>query len=368
MLKINFDEILNLPVQNLTLEKLPKLERRLVLYGTGALGKTVLLHLKNLGISPIAICDSNPAKIGMDFYNYKIMDFKDVLLRFSDFDVLIAIQLYYPDVKKYLLNYISIDRIHVCMEISGLRSAFLRGYNAFISNKNNQSRLNVIYEKLHDDRSRQTMLNVIKGNYTYDLEYFQQVFTPNQYFNEITCSEENEYYIDAGAYNGDTLLQYTKFVDGKYKKIWAFEPFEDSFIQLERAKKELYHNDDCIHLYKSGLYHYSGKIGFNNQVSVSSMRIDDSYEANSIDVVSIDDLIASEVSFIKMDIEGSELNALKGAEKTILKYKPKLAICVYHKIDDMLTIPEYIMSLNLPYKYYFRHHDITENETVFYAV
>lgn len=77
------------------------------------------------------------------------------------------------------------------------------------------------------------------------------------------------------------------------------------------------------------------------------------------------------VSFIKMDIEGSELETLKGAENTILKNMPILAICVYHKPEDLITIPQYISSLQTStqkYSFYLRHHSYMLTETVLYAI
>ena len=71
---------------------------------------------------------------------------------------------------------------------------------------------------------------------------------------------------------------------------------------------------------------------------------------------------------IKMDIEGAELDALRGAEGTISKYKPLLAICVYHKRDDLLTIPEYIKSIVPEYRLFLRAYERTTTELVLYAV
>ena len=69
-----------------------------------------------------------------------------------------------------------------------------------------------------------------------------------------------------------------------------------------------------------------------------------------------------------MDIEGAELDTLKGAQKTILKYRPKLAICVYHKPEDLLTIPSYILSLHKDYRLYLRNYMMPGRETVLYAI
>ncbi len=87
------------------------------------------------------------------------------------------------------------------------------------------------------------------------------------------------------------------------------------------------------------------------------------------EVRKLDDVLKGErVTFIKMDIEGSELAALKGAANTIRSQKPKLAICIYHSPQDMLNIPIYIKSLVPEYKIYIRHYTDMMLETVCYAV
>ena len=69
-----------------------------------------------------------------------------------------------------------------------------------------------------------------------------------------------------------------------------------------------------------------------------------------------------------MDIEGSELAALLGAEKTLCKFRPTLAVSVYHNLSDFWTIPRFVESLNLGYKFYLRHFTIHAEETVLFAV
>ena len=93
--------------------------------------------------------------------------------------------------------------------------------------------------------------------------------------------------------------------------------------------------------------------------------------ALKVKTLSIDDLVRcgdlERVDFIKMDIEGSELAALQGAEQTLRQFKPKLAITVYHDLKDFWSIPQYLNQLNLGFRFYLRHFSIHAEETVLFA-
>ena len=93
---------------------------------------------------------------------------------------------------------------------------------------------------------------------------------------------------------------------------------------------------------------------------------------NTVSTTSIDETVDKagihKVDFIKMDIEGAELSALMGAKNTIKKFKPNLAICVYHKKDDLIEIPKYIKSINPGYDLYFNYYTDIGWEAVIYAV
>lgn len=93
----------------------------------------------------------------------------------------------------------------------------------------------------------------------------------------------------------------------------------------------------------------NGKLYFNSNSSCSKISNEGDI---AVDVIKLDDFFKTheKPTFIKMDIEGAELAALRGCADTIREYKPKLAICVYHKPEDIFEIPEYILSLNPDYK------------------
>ena len=78
--------------------------------------------------------------------------------------------------------------------------------------------------------------------------------------------------------------------------------------------------------------------------------------------------LSDRVVHIKMDIEGAEKRALRGAVEIIRRDKPMLAICVYHKNDDLLEIPKLIKEIVPDYKFYLRHHNVAGTETVLYAI
>ena len=95
----------------------------------------------------------------------------------------------------------------------------------------------------------------------------------------------------------------------------------------------------------------------------------DSSDLEVIPVIAMDECeICRDATFIKMDLEGSEIKALQGAKKLILKNKPKLAICIYHSDEDMTGIIDYIHDLVPDYKLYVRHHSVGVIETVVYAI
>lgn len=128
--------------------------------------------------------------------------------------------------------------------------------------------------------------------------------------------------------------------------------------------------------FNDGIVRIIGKVTWSENKTISfdassggRSHISESGEA-SIEVLVIDDAIAfyEKITFIKMDVEGAELESLKGARYIIQRFKPKLAICIYHRDEDMYEIPLYIKELVPEYKLYVRHHANGASETVLYAM
>lgn len=118
-------------------------------------------------------------------------------------------------------------------------------------------------------------------------------------------------------------------------------------------------------LIPKGVWREAGELHF--KIAERGSKILEGGEA-SIQVDSIDHRIGIKPTYIKMDVEGAEYQALLGAKNTISAYKPKLAISVYHEPEDIWELPVLIHKLNCEYRFYLRHYSFFEVETVLYAV
>ena len=185
----------------------------------------------------------------------------------------------------------------------------------------------------------------------------------SQYF-DVFAPSEKEVFVDAGAFDGETIRDFCKWTKGVYKKIYAFEPIAAMCdkIQKDVENSKIQH----VQLINAATWDKKETIRFDDDGSSSCINDNGSVVVQGAD---IDSVVKDEtVTYIKMDIEGSELKALQGAKKTIIRNRPRLAICIYHKPEDIIEIPSYILELVPEYKFYIRHYTAHMWETVLYAV
>lgn len=226
-----------------------------------------------------------------------------------------------------------------------------------------------------DDESRKVYCQVWKNRICGNFSSMKSIFSSSQYFAipEFMNFSGNEIFVDAGSYCGDVLDTYINSRCGLFKKIYAFEPGKKQFCALqcraERLRREWALEEEQIVCVNGAVSDYNGFCSFvMNDSNIATSRMGG--RENQIEgtpVYKLDDFLTDGVDFIKADIEGQEMALLRGASKTIMKYKPKLAICLYHTPFDMFEIPEYIRKIMPDYKMKVRHHTYNTSETVLYA-
>jgi FkbM family methyltransferase len=184
---------------------------------------------------------------------------------------------------------------------------------------------------------------------------------------------EGDYVIDAGGCYGDTAL-YFSHLAGPAGRVASFEFLPQN---LSVFRKNLQLNPTLartIQVYENPVWAESGNelfvSGSGPGTKVTENKV--TQDATSVSTLKIDDVVGTadfpKVDFIKMDIEGAEQQALRGAEECIRRFKPKLAITVYHSLEDLWEIPRWIDGLGLGYKFYLRHFTIHAEETVLFAI
>jgi len=248
---------------------------------------------------------------------------------------------------------------------------FAKGARAYF--KQNAERVNQVANLFSDQESKKTYIGMINFRQTGKKNYHICHGAHAQYFiNDFFTYGKNEVLIDCGACIGDTIENFLKLPNMKYEQIVAFEPNTDNFKILENKFGANIGGGDGIMLINSGVYSKDCVLYFsgNNLGGHISEVATEMKDETSVKVCAIDNLPnLKTVTFIKMDIEGAEMEALKGSQKTILRDKPRLAISIYHSNEDMLRIAEWIHNIVPQYKFYCRMHGEypTTCDTILYA-
>ena len=178
----------------------------------------------------------------------------------------------------------------------------------------------------------------------------------NQYF-DVFRPKGDEVFVDGGAYDGETTKDF--FAWGGCKA-YVMEPLKDMYDRIVEENKR-----NNVIVDNVAIWDCNDTLFFKTQGAGSKISNEGGL---AIKAKTIDEIVGEErVTFIKMDIEGSEYKAIIGAKNTIKRNKPRLAICVYHKVNDLVEIGNLLIDMIPEYKFYIRHYTSSMEETVLYA-
>ena len=242
--------------------------------------------------------------------------------------------------------------------LNGINYWYLDDFNSYFF-KNFDKFLDT-YKLLYDFKSKKQFIKILKYKVVGNENVFNNDFNIlNQYFPEFIKFNNQSVFIDVGAFDGDTISHFLK-LNHNFKKIIAFEPDKKNFKLLKKTHQE----NQKIELNNLALGSNNIEQNFNSEKDTSKIT---DYGTQIVKVKRLDELNHCP-TYIKVDIEGSEADFILGAANTIMKYKPILAICVYHKPEDFFYLVNQILKINSEYKLYFRHHSLGFTESVMYFV
>ena len=184
----------------------------------------------------------------------------------------------------------------------------------------------------------------------------------DQYFEFMDEMPSNGVFVDGGCYDFATSFAFIERVKSQYNKIVAFEPDENSYrVCADQVQLNHVLRTKIIH---AGLGKEDAQLPFHSNATASKFDKDGT---SLVNIVTLDHTISDQVAFIKLDVEGFELDALIGARQTIQRDKPLCAISVYHKRGDLLVIMQYLSKIVPEYRFAIRHYTAALFETVLYA-
>lgn len=211
-----------------------------------------------------------------------------------------------------------------------------------------------LFKELYDNRSKMILYNILMNWITFDVQWLktstETVFADYFDLDLIPETSVDEVFVDLGGYIGDTVEDFVASYSDRYKRIYTYEVNPQNYQELMENIAQ-YRN---VIARNKAIGAERGTMYLNLEIGGSSTTIAKTGELE-VDVVTLDEDIEERISWIKMDIEGSEQSALQGCRRHIENEKPKLTICTYHNNEDIWKIPQMVKEYNEDYKLYLRY-------------
>jgi FkbM family methyltransferase len=349
---------------------------RILIYGAGGLGRRVLRGLRVHGDEPLAFLDRNSQLWGQTVEGLPVISPEDAVRRFgADSAILIAV--WNPEAAGGVPSIAAWLRAAGCLRIVPFAWLFWKYPADFLPNYlwdlpskllKKGSEVRQGFALLDGARSQCQFLDHVQFRLTGDFSCLKPPESDPQYFPaRLIRPRADEYFVDCGAFNGDSTLEFAEWAAGRFRKVLAFEPDPANFAALQRtvtADGRLRGRVVCVPK-AVGLREYTLRFQASGLGSASASPSGEL----EVSCVPLDEALADECpTYIKMDIEGAELDALSGAAAVLRENRPTLAICAYHTQDHLWRVPRRIRDLMPDARLVLRPHCVDGFDLVCYAI
>lgn len=338
-------------------EVLKREQRPIILYGMGNGADKIFDILENKGIKVSDIFASDEYVRGHSFRGFKVKRYSEICQIYEQAVVLLAFAVFKDDLMAKIESIA--ERFTLLVPDVPLFGKGLCDYDFLLANIDNIER---VYNLLADEQSKKVLVDVINFRLTGKPQILRGCETDREeVFENLIKLGGSEHYLDLGAYDGDTILEFLENTKGEYASINAFEPDVKNMKKLVK---------NCGGLKNCRLLPYASwnedcELSFCGTGGRMSCYDKDGYSVAARTADSICDI----ATYIKMDVEGAEYETLLGCKRLIKENSPSLAVSAYHRVGDIFALPLLISELNGEYKVYLRHHKYLPSwETNIYAV
>ena len=331
-----------------------------LLYGAGSIGAGALEYFSQKGIKVLGFLDDTPGRESSSYRGVDIVPLNFALRNNSP--VVISMKNWIVPAAK--------------LAEKGQRCESFAHYVV----RTDWDRLETVAKDiLSDDRSRLVYLTILKANLLSDYSLYPAIYEDNQYWaipGFQYLADPEAVMVDAGAYVGQILEEFVWRSHGIFKKIHAFEPNPKLHSALQARSCRLIQEwalpEDAITCVQAGLGDQETTLDFFESgafnMAGGSFLFSQGKQAGSLHVKKLDQYLAGgPVTFLKADVEGFEMPLIRGASASIKTHRPKLALSIYHRINDLFDIPLALRSLVPDYKMAVRHHTPSQEDSVLYC-
>ncbi len=350
---------------------------RLVLCGAGGLGRKMLNGLRQLGIEPLAFTDNDARKWGQKIEGIEIFSPEDAIAKFSS-TAIFVVTVWGAYAKDRMSDRLQKWTQAGCDRVTTFLPLFWKSPEIFLPYWacdlphrviENKAKIQQVAATWSDAASLKQFINQVAWRLSGDFNLFPDPSLGKIYFSPSFIQLlPNEHFVDCGAFTGDTLVDFLALAGNNFHKYTALEPDPQNFTKLSRfvANCEAQHQTKiellpyATHssrqtLRFSGLGNASATCTADGDLEVQGEKLDDIFAAES-------------PTFIKLDIEGGEIEALLGAKELLQKFRPIVAVSIYHVQNHLWEIPTLLSSILTDYNFYSIAHDREGWDLVMYAI
>jgi len=347
-------------------------EERLILFGAGSLGRLVLQGLKQAGMQPIAFADNNERLWNTEIGGVPVLPPSTASDRYRD-SACFVVTIYNGSPARCQLNALG------CKHVAPSAALFWKYGEVFTPNSGIElphklpayaDEIRACREVLADEDSRRELAGQLEWRYWLDDDSLPPPLDPREtYFPmELMTPSENEVFVDCGSFQGDTIPSFTSHWNGRFRHIFAVEPDPQNREVLATTARNM-GLTDRLTVIPYAVGHQSGMVSFASSGTMASRIVEGGEQSISVECRRLDDISWPVTpTYVKMDIEGAEPQALIGATDLLRRHQPILAVCTYHRTEHLWQIPNFIRSVAPEYNLFLRRYAEECWEGVCYAI
>lgn len=348
---------------------------RLVLSGAGHLGRKVLRSLRAEGIEPLGFVDQNAGLWGTEVDGLQVLSPPEGARRFGQSATFCVTIWRGEGTETMAMRCRPLTELG-CANVIDFGPMFWKYPRTFLPHYSLDlphkvllaaDKVRAAFDLWHDDASRAEYVAQVRWRLHLDFDNLPPPVREKLYFPaDLIALSPDEVFVDCGAYDGDTIRDFLGVSGGRFRRIHAFEADQCNLARLERFVGGLPGPLRArIEVTGKALAERAGVLHFSATGTDAAAVSADGAE---VACVALDEQVGEPPTFIKMDIEGSEPAALRGASRLIRRHAPILAACVYHLQDHLWSVPLQIAAHRSGYRMFLRPHLRESWDLVCYAI